>query len=767
MLALTAPAQAQDITVYSSGSLAIGESRKLVAYVPLAVPTVNWAVNGVAGGNPLLGTVSSTGLYKAPSAIPTPNRVTVRATSTAQPAKSGAVVMTITQVPVRLWSSAPTSVPAGAFTLSLNGRYFSATDVARLGGVALATTRLSSTQLMVSGTALPAQVGTKLPLVVVQAGNGATISDTVMLAVTAGAPPPPPPTGVAVTVSPSSLSLAAGSAAAFQARVTGSSNSAVTWSVNGINGGNASLGTISVNGAYLAPAAPPSPATLTLRATSQALATAVGLASVTITAATNPGTGQGTVDLAAARLLEQAAFGPTPTALARVKQVGAAAWLDEQFGVPETTIAIPSDRQNYTVQAQFLSRLSSAPDQLRQRMAHALLQMLVVSINKNNYPEEIVPHLQLLSRHAFGNYRALLGEMAISPQMGKYLDAANSNKPGVGSGANENFPRELLQLFTIGLVQLNADGSVARDAAGMARPAFDQTTVQQLALALTGWTYVGAGNNNWENFAGPMVPRDVNHDLRAKAFLGCNLPAGQSTQQDMTAALDCIFNHPNVGPFVVTRLIRNLVTSNPTPAYVARVVAIFNNNGFGVRGDLRATLRALLLDAEARNDVAGPDSGRLKDPVFHIVSLARALGGSLSPTNQQAWSFSRMGETPLMPPSVFGFYSPMFRAPQLALFGPEFQIYTPTEAVLRGNFMWQILSNPGTDFPLDLTRFVNLGGNTAGLIDAVDQTLMYGRMPAAMRQTLATAVVAQGDNRSRALTALYLTLLSGQHAIQY
>ena len=126
-----------------------------------------------------------------------------------------------------------------------------------------------------------------------------------------------------------------------------------------------------------------------------------------------------------------------------------------------------------------------------------------------------------------------------------------------------------------------------------------------------------------------------------------------------------------------------------------------------------------------------------------------------------------MGETPLMPPSVFGFYSPMFRAPQLALFGPEFQIYTPTEAVLRGNFMWQILSNPGTDFPLDLTRLVNLGGNTAGLIDAVDQTLMYGRMPAAMRQTLATAVVAQGDNRSRALTALYLTLLSGQHAIQY
>jgi hypothetical protein len=305
------------------------------------------------------------------------------------------------------------------------------------------------------------------------------------------------------------------------------------------------------------------------------------------------------------------------------------------------------------------------------------------------------------------------------------------------------------------------------DAQGQPIPAYDQSTVQQVALAMTGWTYAGTGTNNWENFSGPMVPRDVNHDMRAKAFLGCSLPANQTTQQDMNAALDCIFAHPNVGPFISLRLIRSLVKSNPSPAYVQRISTVFNNNGSGVRGDLKAVVSAILKDPEARNDTADANSGRLKDPIYHVISTVRALGGSISATNQSAWSFSRTGQTPMSPPSVFGFYSPLFRAPHTALYGPEFQIYTPTEAVLRGNFLWQILSNPGADFPLDLSRFVNLGGNTTALIDAVDQTLLYGRMPPALRQSIATAVAAQQDNQSRARTALYLTVLSGQHAVQH
>ena len=484
--------------------------------------------------------------------------------------------------------------------------------------------------------------------------------------------------------------------------------------------------------------------------------------------APSPGSSLGTPDLSAARWLEQAAFGPTPTALARVKLIGQGAWLNEQLLMPETAITLPASggMSNSVMQAQYLNRLATANDQLRQRMAYALGQILVVSLNKNGYVNEIVPHLQLLSRHAFGNYRALLGELATSPQMGKYLDMANSNKPSPGGGANENFARELMQLFSIGLVRLNPDGSALLNA-GSPLPSYGQADVQDLALAFTGWTYAGAGNNNWENFSGPLQPRDVNHDRRAKAFLGCALPAGQSTRQDMTAALDCVFAHPNVGPFLATRLIRSLVSSNPSPAYVQRMAAVFDNNGAGVRGDLRALLQAILLDAEARDDAASANSGRLKDPIFHILGLVRALGGTLIATNQQAWSFTRLSQTPLAPPSVFSYFSPMFRVPHSALFGPEFQIYSPTEAVLRGNLMWDMLSTSGGDFPLDLSRFVNLGGNTAALIDAVDQALLYGRMPQAMRQSLANAIAVQSDNRSRALTALYLTTLSGQHAVQY
>jgi uncharacterized protein (DUF1800 family) len=408
-----------------------------------------------------------------------------------------------------------------------------------------------------------------------------------------------------------------------------------------------------------------------------------------------------------------------------------------------------------------------ANDQLRQKVAYALGNLLVISMNKNNYAEQTAPYLQILSRNAFGNYRTLLGEVAISSQMGKYLDLANSNKPTSTAGANENFPRELLQLFTIGLYRLNLDGSTQLDGSGQPVPAYDQVTVQQVALAMTGWTYAGSGNNNWENFSGPMVPRDVNHDMRAKSFLGCNLPANQTTQQDMNAALDCIFQHPNLGPFIGTRLIRALVKSNPSPAYIQRVATVFNNNGSGVRGDLKAVVRAILVDAEARDDTTSASAGRLKEPIYHVISFVRALGGSISATNQQAWSFSRTAQTPLTPASVFSFYSPLFRVPQQPLYGPEFQIYTPTEAVLRGNFLWQIISNPGADFPLDLSRFVALGGNATALIDAVDQTLLYGRMSSSMRQTLGTAIAAQQDNQSRAWTALYLTALSGQHAVQH
>ena len=798
-------AQGQQITVYSSGQLAAGESKKLTAYVPLNPNTVTWSVNGTPGGSSVFGTVSPSGLYQAPTTIPSANVVSVRATSTAYPEKSDAIQLTITQPRVQLWSISPASSIPGPVTLMLNGANFHAGSVVKVNGAAVPTTFLSSTSLRATATLTPAQIGATVSVLVTNTGLGGMDSPSVSLAVTA-------PPVVTVSLSPSSATVTRGSTRRFTATVTGSSNRSVIWQVNGIVGGNATLGIITSSGIYTAPTSGTQPALVTVQAVSQANPAVVGEAEVTLvrptptptpsprstptptpsptppprptptpiptpvstptptpgpTPSPTPGPTPQVSSLVAGRLLEQAAFGPNPTDLSRVQTLGIEGWLNEQFLLPESPIAQGAGMTNSLVQSQYLNRLSQAPDQLRQRMVHALSQIFVISINKNNYPDEIVPYLQILSRNAFGNYRTLLGEITTSSQMGKYLDLANSNKPTLGSAANENYARELMQLFTIGLHELHRDGSPVLDDLGNPIRAYDQFTVQQVALALTGWTYPGSGNNNWENFSGPLQPREVNHDTREKFFIGTSLPAGQSATADLQGTLDWLFHHPNVAPFVATRLIRALVVSNPSPAYVERIALVFENNGTGVRGDLRAVVRAILLDPEARSGIPTAQGGRLKDPIYHVVSFVRALGGSLSPTNGQSWYLGRMGQTPLAPPSVFGFYSPLYRIPRSSLAGPEFQIYGPTEAVLRGNTFWQILYHPGSDFPVDLSPFLAVGANTAALIDLVDQRLLYGRMPAGMRDRLATAVNAQGDVRSRVLTAVYLTALSGLYAVQH
>lgn len=692
---LASSAWAQDITVYSSGSLPVGEARQLTAYVPLSPNTVTWSVNDIPGGNASFGTVDATGRYQAPTTIPMANTVVVKATSTAFPTKAGTVNLTITQVQPRLWSTSPSRIPAGAFTLALNGAYFPVNVSVKVGDQTLAVTRVSDSRLNASGVAPASWLGTTQKVQVFATGLGAVGSDIVRLSVSASAPPPPPP--------PPAPSPEPGPSPSPS------------------------------------PAPAPSPAPV-------------------------PPSG-GTANLAAARFLEQASFGPNAASVAQVQQLGTDAWLTQQFQLPETAIANAPDLG--VAGAQYISRLTNAPDQLRQRVAYALAQVLVISANKNIYPDELLPHLRLLSKHAFGNYRALLDDVARSPQMGKYLDLANSNRPLGASAANENFARELMQLFTIGLVKLNMDGTPQLDLSGKPIPNYDQTALQQVALALTGWTYVGTGTNNWENFTGPMVFRDINHDTRQKQFLGCTLPAGQTADADMKATLDCIYQHPNVPPFVSLRLIRQLVKSNPSPAYVQRVATVFANNGSGVRGDLRAVVRAILLDPEARNDVAGVNDGRLRDPIQHVAAMLRALNGGYQAGNQLGWELGRTGQQPLTPPSVFGHYAQLFRLPQTTLSAPEFQIYTPTEATLRGNLMWRLLNQPGGDARIDLSPLTAVANDTNQLVSRVDQMLLWGRMPAAMRQALATAVSAQYDANQRVLTAVYLTLLSGFHAVQH
>jgi len=748
-------AYAQNIEVYSSGTVEKGTTRQLSAYVPLSPNTIKWSVNDVQGGNSTVGTISSSGLYTAPIVVPAANVVTVKATSTAYPAKFGSAKLTLTQKKPSVWSSNPSSFPGGTVTLSINGANFEASTIIKVGAATWTATYISPTSMKATGSITTA--GT-YPLTATNPGKGAAVSSPINVTVTPAPPPPPPAISL---VSPGSIQQGAysltvsgsGFTAGSQVHFNGAAITTVYVSASSLTAtgsSNLAIGTtIPITVANPVPNA----------ATSNTF-------NIKISAAPAPNMSK----VKAGRLLEQAAFGPTPAMMDKVLQDGVDAWINEQLALPETVFAAPASMSD--AQSQLLHRYGTAPDQLRQRMIQALANIVVISANKNIYAPEIVPYYQILSRNALGNYKTLLEEISTSSQMGKFLDHANSSKATPKTSPNENYPRELLQLFSVGLYQLNADGTNKLDPQGQPIPTYNQTTISEFARALTGWTYPGSNATgfNWENFSGPLQPRDNYHDTGAKTLLnGAALPAGQNTTQDMAGVINSIFNHPNTGPFVVLRLIRALVTSNPGPAYVQRVSAVFDNNGAGVRGDLKAVAKAILTDVEARNDTPPATFGRLKDAIFHVLAFTRALGGApRSGTHLQIYNFVNMQQAIMNPPSVFGYYSPFYRVPKQPLFGPEFQIYSPSESVVRAGMFANILNGQASgDFPVNLAPFTTAAGNTPALIDAVDQALLYGRMSPQMRSVLTTAIDAQYDNNGRVFTALYLTALSGQYAVAH
>ncbi|HYL58895.1 MAG TPA: DUF1800 domain-containing protein, partial [Candidatus Acidoferrales bacterium] len=402
---------------------------------------------------------------------------------------------------------------------------------------------------------------------------------------------------------------------------------------------------------------------------------------------------------AAFRFLEQASWGPTTADVVELQQVGIDSWLSAQLSTPPTLIGAPSNQSfNTYAQAQFILNAMGAPDQLRQRVAFALGQVFVISGLKIPV-QGMVPYLNLLSQNAFGNFKDLMKAVTLSPAMGHYLDMVDNDKPNPNKGTlpNENYAREFLQLFTIGTIKLNADGSPQLDQSSQTIPTYDQTQIQQLARVFTGWTYPPLPNfpslpHNPQFFVGAMVPTEGNHDMDVKTVFGQALPAGQSAEQDLDQTIGIVFNHPNVGPFIALRLIQHLVTSNPSPAYIQRIATVFANNGSGVRGDLSAVVRAILLDPEARQGDAGSPSatgGHLREPVLFATAILRALNATLGPGNFLAEYINGygLGQELLYPPSVFNYYSPFSRIPGGQLLGPEFQLLTPSTAVLRANFV--------------------------------------------------------------------------------
>jgi len=518
----------------------------------------------------------------------------------------------------------------------------------------------------------------------------------------------------------------------------------------------------------------------------------------------------------AVRLLEQATWGPNDVLVAHVMSVGAAQFLDEQFAMPQTRYTafapMPANRpdtciddrtlpltptsycarDNYTLfqlQREFFRNAVTAPDQLRQRVAFALSQILVVSGTEISQAYAMQRYQQMLADLAFDNYRNVLLQVTLSPAMGNYLDMVNNQKPNLVTGVqpNENYARELLQLFSIGTVDLRLDGTPLPDATGKAVATYDQDEIEGFAHVFTGWTYptataLGAtprAGLNPRYFDGPMEVRAQYHDFLAKTLLdGATAPASLTVGDDLARAIDNIFMHPNVGPFISKQLIQKLVTGNPSPGYVKRVASVFNNNGAGVRGDLKAVVRAILLDIEARGVAkTGSGYGRLREPAQYVVAVARALNATTDGVYLRAQT-GGMGQPVFVAPSVFNYYPPDYVVPGTDVLGPEFALQNTTTTFARINFanalVFSAAINPdpsvygATGTQLDWSALTALAADPVALVAKLNRLLMHGTLSSAAQDAIVTAVnaVSATDALARARTAFYLAVTSSQYQVE-
>ena len=511
----------------------------------------------------------------------------------------------------------------------------------------------------------------------------------------------------------------------------------------------------------------------------------------------------------AARFLTQATFGPKMAEITALQNKGIDTWLNEQFALPVTThvayleaVEAAAGDNFYQTQMMesFWKQAITGNDQLRQRVSFALGEILVVSFNSNLEGDQyaIASYVDMLNRDAFGNFRQLLEDVTLHPAMGRYLDHLQNDKedPATGRNPNENYAREILQLFTIGLYKLHPDGSLMLDGNGLPIPTYDQSVVKGFAHVFTGWSYgwFSLTENNWKwpntwknGHAFWVVPMQLwpdHHSTLSKKLLnGVTLPAGQSAQKDLKDALDNIFNHPNVGPFIARQLIQRLVTSNPSPGYVYRVAQKFNNNGSSVRGDLKAVIKAILTDYEARSlDVIGNQGyGKLREPILRLSHLLRAFNYSCSCgvfplywMDSPEWA---IGQNPLRSPTVFNFFEPGYSHPgniaAAGLHSPEFQITNDTSIIGISNFMRYVVFEGfkwDETKPLlpDYSAVLPLASNPAQLIDHLNTVMMAGGMSDRLRTSLVTDISKIPASRpdERVKEAVHLVITSPEYTIQ-
>jgi uncharacterized protein (DUF1800 family) len=885
------------------------------SYIASGLPMIFY-VNGIAGGNATVGTISSAGLYTAPAVVPNPYTVQITSSIAKYPnAVPGSVSIQVwNPIPV-LGTVTPNGFSEGTTTVIVNGSQFVYGAQISWNGSLVTTTYVSGTEL-VAQIAAP-NPGT-FPLTVTNPNPGSTSALPLSLKVGPGL--------VALKLETySGTDVRVSNLLNLGLTVNGTDNPAVTLQVNGIAGGNGVVGTAVANAngsiTYTAPPVVPTPSNIV-----QLTITSVDNPAVSITQnisvmnpipiltsaspmAFNPGpativlTGQkfitgaqvlvngapvattfnsgtqvtATVDQAqpgnldlqvlnpnpgpaasndliatvsgtpptpvvdpndAARFLEQATFGPTDAAIRTLSLEGYQPWLNQQFAIQPTltepgveqaiivnnppcatadvkcnaALFVQNNQNEGLVQDTFWQQSITAPDELRQRVKYALSLQFVISSNNTtaieNMPRGEASYYDMLGADAFGNFRQLLEDITLSPMMGQFLSAQGNDKGNATTDPDENYAREVMQLFTIGLWKLNDDGSQQLDGSGNPIPTYSNTDVKGLAAVFTGfsWNIPGDSSDNaWSNccvYVGPGYGEELlpmqdfpsHHSTVQKQFLGVTIPASGNPDPngDLKIALDTLFNHPNLPPFFSKQMIQHLVTSNPSPAYISRVAKVFENDGTGVRGNLQAVITAILMDPEARDTATAttnPQFGKVREALLRYTEWARAFTaqsrtGSFNVGSTEDPIYG-LGQMWLRSPTVFNWFAPGYTPPNTSisaagLLAPEMQMTNVSTVVGYINYMQGAIGANAQGGPDVFSYYgteLTLAATPDQLLDRINLLLMSGQMSSTLyNQILAaiTAIPIPTNNQSainaallaRVQTAIYLTVASPDYAAQ-
>jgi uncharacterized protein (DUF1800 family) len=902
----------------SVSSLRVNQTTQLAMHTQFDGSKLAMYVNGVLGGNSEVGTISSAGLYTAPAIVPAPNSVTITSVATAHPDyPKGTLTLAIwNPIPV-IESVTPSGFPEGDTQVAVKGSQFVYGAQVMWNGKAVDTTYVSSTHLE---AIIPAPNPGTFPLLVSNPDPGSANTKTLQVKVAPGQ--------VKLTVRAyNGTDVRVRNSLNLGLEVMGTSNKGVTLAVNGIAGGNSTIGTAvsKADGSitYTAPAVVPTPNNVVMLTVTSVDNPTVSInqnISVlnpipVLTSATplsfNPGppattivlsgsdfingaqvlmngsavpttfnsgtqltanvspTEPGNLDLQvlnpspgpatsadligtvngtppvpvvspqdASRFLDQATFGATDADIHHLSLIGYQAWLSEQFAATQTLMT-PGVEQALIVNSQpacaagdvacnaalfmqnnqgqvytenaFWQQSLTANDQLRQRVAYSLHEMLVISMTATgvqNMPRGAAHYYDTLGADAFGNFRQLLEDVTLNPMMGQWLAMQGNDKGNATTDPDENYAREVMQLFTIGLYQLNDDGTQKLDGTGKPTPTYSNTDVMGLAKVFTGFSWNVPGNTSdaaWSDccmYVGPGHGEDLlpmqsyptHHSTAEKDFLGVTIPAGSTDPNgDLKIALDTLFNHPNLPAFFSKQMIQHMVTSNPSPAYVSRVAAVFKDNGLGVRGDLKAVITAILMDPEARDtagDAGNPQFGKVREALIRYTHWARAFtaqsrtgGFWMGSTEDPIWG---LGQMTLRSPTVFNWFAPGYVPPgtsieQAGMTAPELQMTNVSSVVGYLNYMQTTVGSDATngfDVFSSYAAEMNLAVNPGALLDRVNLLLMAGQLDSTLYSQILSAVSAipipTGNQDAinaalgaRVRTAVFLTMASPSYCAQY